>query len=100
MQQQSAHWVVLAVALATGSMILLRNVRTGKDRRSFGQWFILLLYRFLHFLYAIIRAMDVAYLEYRRELRHMPIEIENERELGKLIKADQECTGVLVTRES
>jgi prolipoprotein diacylglyceryltransferase len=87
MEQQTSHWITLTAALTVGLMILLFNLRPKKDRRSFGQWVILMLYRLIRFFWAIVRAADVAYLEYRRALQETPLEMENERSLGKIVKA-------------
>jgi hypothetical protein len=37
--------------------------------------------------WVMVRAVDVGYLEYRRAIGEAPFEIENERCLGKLVKA-------------
>jgi hypothetical protein len=86
MQQQASQWITLGIALAAGSFFLLRNVRPAKERRSLGQAFIRLLYRIVRFFWAGVRAVDIGYLEYRRVVTTMPLEIENERQLGKLIQ--------------
>ena len=90
MEQQTSHWITLTTALTVGLMILLFNLRPKKSRRSFGQWVILTLYKVIRFFWAIVRAVDVAYLEYRRALQETPLEIENERCLGKIVKAAAE----------
>jgi hypothetical protein len=90
MEQQTSHWITLTTALTVGLMILLFNLRPKKERRSFGQWVILTLYKVIRFLWAIVRAADVAYLEYRRALQETPLEVENERSLGKIVKAAPE----------
>jgi hypothetical protein len=87
MQEQLSQWSTLGVALGAGMIILLVNRRTAKERRSSGQWIILQLYRLIRFFWAIVRAVDVGYLEYRRVQQEATLEIENERFLGKLIKA-------------
>jgi len=89
MQQQASQWIALIVALVAGSLLLLRNVRPGKERRSVGQAFIHLLYRYTRFIWAISRAVDIGYLEYRRVLASTPLEIENEMHLGKRIQPVQ-----------
>lgn len=86
MEQNASQWVTLGVALAAGSFFLLRNVRPSKERRSMGQAFIHLLYRIVRFFWSAVRAVDIGYLEYRRVVTTMPLEIENERQLGKLVK--------------
>jgi hypothetical protein len=85
-EQQASQWVTLGIALAAGSFFLLRSVRPAKERRSAGQAFIHLLYRIVRFFWAAVRAVDIGYLEYRRVVTQMPLEIENERQFGKLIK--------------
>ena len=90
MEQQTSHWITLTTALTVGLMILLFNIRPKKSRRSFGQWVILTLYKVIRFFWAIVRAVDVAYLEYRRALQETPLEIVNERSLGKIVKAAAE----------
>ncbi|HEY7307610.1 MAG TPA: hypothetical protein VH601_26030 [Bryobacteraceae bacterium] len=87
MEQQFMRWIPLAVALAAAATILLRHMHVTKERRSFGQFLILGFYKWMRYLWAIVRAVDVAYLEYRRVLEDTPLQIENERHLGKLVKA-------------
>ena len=94
MEQQAFRWAPLAVALAAGLIILMRNVQLSRERRSPGQWFIFHSYRFMQFIWALVRGIDVGYLEYRRVLQQTKIEVENERCLGKLIKRRHE-EGVL-----
>lgn len=90
MEQQASQWVTLGIALAAGSFFLLRNIRPAKERRSLGQGFIHLLYKLVRFFWAAVRAVDIGYLEYRRVLTTMPLEIENERQLGKLVRPADE----------
>ena len=45
------------------------------------------MYGFMQFIWALVRGIDVGYLEYRRVLQQTRIEVENERWLGKLIKS-------------
>jgi hypothetical protein len=87
MQDQLSQWSTFGVALGAGMIILFVNRRTAKERRSSGQWIILQLYRVIRFFWAIVRAVDLGYLEYRRVQQEATLEIENERFLGKLIKA-------------
>lgn len=94
MQEQAFRWAPLTVALAAGLIILWRNSQLATERRSPGQWFIFRLYRFMQFIWAMVRGIDVGYLEYRRVLQQSKIEVENERWLGKLIKRPQQ-DGVL-----
>ncbi len=86
MEQQAFRWAPLTVALAAGLLILLRNAQLTKERRSPGQWLIFHSYRFMQFIWALVRGIDVGYLEYQRVLQQTRIEVENERWLGKLIK--------------
>lgn len=86
MEEQLMRWFPLAIALAAVGTILFRNMHVTKERRSFGQFLILGFYRWMRYLWAIVRAIDVAYLEYRRVLEDTPLQMENERHLGKLIK--------------
>jgi hypothetical protein len=88
MEQQTSHWITLATALTGGLIILLFSLRPKKARRSFGQWVILTLYKVVRFFWAIVRATDVAYLEYRRTLQEIPLDVENERSLGKIVKSE------------
>lgn len=92
MEQQAFRWAPLTVALLAGLFILIRNARDVEERRSPGQWFIYRLYRLMQFVWALVRGMDVGYLEYRRVLQQARIEVENERWLGKLIKGRQGTT--------
>ncbi len=92
MEQQAFRWAPLTVALVAGLLILLRNVQMTGERRSPGQWFIFRMYRFMQFVWALVRGIDVGYLEYRRVLQQSRIEVENERWLGKLIKGRQAAT--------
>lgn len=94
MQQEAFRWAPLTVALAAGLVILLRNAHGTKERRSPGQWFIFRLYRFMQFVWALVRGIDVGYLEYRRVLQQTRIEVENERWLGKLIKGRRNETAL------
>lgn len=90
MEQQAFRWAPLAVALAAGVIILLRNTQLSGERRSPGQWFIFRMYGFMQFVWALVRGIDVGYLEYRRVLQQTRIEVENERWLGKLNGRRQE----------
>lgn len=81
-----SRWIPLAVALAASLAVLIRNVQMSKERRSWGQLLIFTLYRGLRVVWAILRGIDVGFLEYRRVLQETSIEIQNERSLGKLIK--------------
>ena len=87
MQEEISRWTTLGIALGAGLIILLVNLRTVKERRSSGQWIILQLYKVMRFFWALVRAVDVGYLEYRRIQQEAELEIENERCLGKLVKA-------------
>ncbi|MGI8961951.1 MAG: hypothetical protein ACR2IV_19770 [Bryobacteraceae bacterium] len=86
MLEQVLHWSTLAVAFVLGLTVLLKK-KARKERRSSGQWVILLLYKAVRRAWALVRAIDVGYLEYRRAIKEAPFEIENERCLGKLVKA-------------
>lgn len=86
MQEQVLHWSTLGVAFLLGLTVLLKK-QAKKERRSWGQWVILLLYKAVRRFWAVVRAIDLGYLEYRRAIREAPFEIENERCLGKVIKA-------------
>jgi hypothetical protein len=86
MEDQLMRWIPLAVALAAVGTILFRNMQVTKERRSFGQFLILGFYKWMRYLWAIVRAIDVAYLEYRRVLEETPLQMENEKQLGKLVK--------------
>jgi hypothetical protein len=87
MQLDISRWIPLAIALAAAAAILFRNAQATTERRSTGQLLIFGLYRIIRFGWAILRGLDVGFLEYRRVLRESAIEIENERCLGKLIKS-------------
>ncbi len=87
MQEEVSRWTTLGIALGAGLIVLFLNRRTVKERRSSGQWIILQLYKVMRFFWAIVRAVDVGYLEYRRVQQEAALEIENERFLGKLVKA-------------
>ncbi len=87
MEEQLMHWMPLAIALAAVLTVLLRQMHITKERRSFGQFLILGSYKWMRFLWAIVRAIDVGYLEYRRVLEDTPLQIENEKYFGKLVKA-------------
>ncbi len=86
MEEQFMRWIPLAIALAAVGTILFRNMHVTKERRSFGQFLILSFYKCMRCVWAIVRAIDVAYLEYRRVLEDTPLQIENERYLGKMVK--------------
>ncbi len=86
MTQQVSHWLPLSFALILGGVILARNTRITGERRSFGQWIILSFYRVMRFLWAIVRGIDIGYLEFRQVLKQVQLESENERTLGKRIK--------------
>ena len=85
MEEQVLHWSTLGVASVLGLSILMAK-HARKERRSWGQWVILLLYKALGRLWAMVRAIDMGYLEYRRAIKEVPFQIENERCLGKLVK--------------
>lgn len=84
MEQQAFRWAPLTVALVAGLLILVRNRQIAKDRRSPGQWFIFRMYQVTQFFWALVRGIDVGYLEYRRVLQQAKIEVVNERWLGRL----------------
>jgi hypothetical protein len=86
MKEQVLHWSALGVAFALGLTVLVAKKQTTRERRSWGQWMILRLYKAAWRFWVIVRAIDVGYLEYRRAIGEAPFEIENERFLGKLIK--------------
>jgi hypothetical protein len=83
---QISRWIPLSIALAASLAVLIRNVQGSKERRSWGQLLIFTLYRGMRVIWAILRGIDLGYLEYRRVLKETAIEIQNERCLGKLIK--------------
>ena len=85
--QQASRWIPLAIALSAVTFILFKNFQVSKARRSSGQWLIYCLYKTTRVFWAVVRGIDVGYLEYRRVLREANIEVENEKCLGKLIKA-------------
>ncbi len=95
MEQQFSRWIPLAVALAASLAVLIRNVQVSKERRSWGQLLIFTLYRGMRVVWAILRGIDVGFLEYRRVLQETSIEIQNERSLGKLIKRRKEAKTAL-----
>ena len=95
MDQRASHWLPLAIALTAGLLILWRMSLSATQRRSSGQLFILFLYKVMRRAWAIVRAIDFGYLEYRRFLQETPIEIENERWLGKLIKSGSDKRAAL-----
>jgi hypothetical protein len=81
------RWMPLAIALGAVFTVLFRHMHVSKDRRSFGQFLILGFYKWMRYLWAIVRAIDIGYLEYRRVLEDTPLQIENEKYFGKLVKA-------------
>jgi hypothetical protein len=91
MEQQASQWISLAIALVAGAFFLFRNFRPSKERRSIGQAFICMLYKIVRFFWAVVRAVDIGYLEYRRVVTRTPLEMENEKELGKLIQPSREA---------
>ncbi|MBV9406980.1 MAG: hypothetical protein JO211_16650 [Acidobacteriaceae bacterium] len=95
MDQRASHWLPLAIGLVAGLLILWRTALSPKERRSWGQWCIFVLYRTVRRCWALVRAIDVGYLEYRRFLQNTPIEIENERWMGKLIKSHRDNAATL-----
>jgi hypothetical protein len=86
MEQEATRWIPLAIALGAVMVVLFRNIQLTKERRSSGQLLIFALYRAMRIVWAVLRGIDVGYLEYRRVLQETPIEVENERRLGKLVK--------------
>ena len=86
MEEQMLHWSSLGIALVLGLTVLVAKRQTRRERRSWGQWMILRFYMAAWRFWVMVRAVDVAYLEYRRAIGETPFEIENERFLGKLIK--------------
>ena len=95
-EQQTPHWITLTITFTIGLVILLCNLKPAKDRRSFGQWLILAFYKAVRFFWAIARAADVGYLEYRRVVAETPLDTENERFLGKLMRVAREEKPVTV----
>ena len=89
MREQIVHWIPLSFAILIGGVVLYRNHRIAGERRSVGQWIILLCYKMIRFLWAVVRGIDVGYLEFRRALLLTDIETENERTLGKRVKRNQ-----------
>jgi hypothetical protein len=87
MQEQLLHWSTLGVACVLGLTVLVAKKQVRKERRSWSQWVILRLYMTAWRFWVMVRAVDVGYLEYRRAIGEAPFEIENERCLGKLVKA-------------
>lgn len=87
MEQQASHWITVAVIFSIGLTVLLFNMKSMKERRSLGQWIILQLYKVVRFGWAVLRAVDVGYLEFRRTVQETPLSMENERFLGKIVKA-------------
>jgi hypothetical protein len=94
MQHELSQWLPVSLALVVGFLILLRHMNVSNDRRSFGQWTILSLYRMVHFFWAVARAVDLGYLEYRRIIQESRIEIENEKFFGKIVKASANANSV------
>ena len=86
MELQFSRWIPLGVALAASLAVLIRNVQVSRERRSWGQLLIFTLYRGMRVVWAILRGIDLGFLEYRRVLKETTIEIQNERCLGKLIR--------------
>ena len=84
MEQQAFRWAPLTVALVAALLILLRNVQMSTERRSPGQWLIFRLYRIMQFVWALVRGIDVGYLEYRRVLQQARIEVFIRVEVGGL----------------
>jgi hypothetical protein len=95
MQQELSRWIPLIVAIVAGSAILLRHAYGTKERRSPGQWVIFQMYRVIRIGWALIRGIDVGYLEYRRVLEQAAIQVENERQLGKLAKRGEGTAALL-----
>ena len=95
MDSQISRWIPLSVALAASIAILIRNMQSRRERRSSGQLMIFTLYRGMRLVWAILRGIDLGYLEYRRVLKETSIEIQNERCLGKLIKKRQAAEAVV-----
>jgi hypothetical protein len=85
-EEQMLHWSSVGIAFVLGLTVLVAKKQTTIERRSWGQWMILRLYKSAWRFWVMVRAIDVGYLEYRRAIGEAPFEIENERFLGKLIK--------------
>ena len=51
---------------------------------------ILTFYKVVRFGWAVLRGVDVGYLEYRRTVQETPLAMENERFLGKIVKVSKE----------
>lgn len=75
----------LSVVLLLLAIAFWRHFDTKRPHRSVWQALILLLYHTIRFFWAIVRGIDMGYLEFRRVMRETPIETGNERELGKLL---------------
>jgi hypothetical protein len=87
MQEQLLHWSTLGVAFVLGLTVLVVKKQDTRERRSWSQWVILRLYMTAWRFWVMVRAIDVGYLEYQRAIGDAPFEVENERYLGKLVKA-------------
>lgn len=87
MQEQLLHWSTLGVAFVLGLTVLVVKKQDTRERRSWSQWVILRLYMTAWRFWVMVRAIDVGYLEYRRAIGDAPFKVENERYLGKLVKA-------------
>ncbi len=86
MEQDLVHWLPLSLTFVIAGVFLWRHRRPKADRHSCGQRAILLFYRVIRFLWAIVRGVDVGYLEFRKVLASTVIDMENEKVLGRLVK--------------
>ena len=90
MEQQTSHWITLTTALTVGSDDSVIGSSTEKIRRLFGQWVILTFYKVNPFLLGDSSGGRCWLPEYRPPLQETPLEIENERSLGRIVKAAAE----------
>lgn len=80
-------YISIAIGLFLIAMFqAFRHHDTQHEHRSFLQWVISVMSRFVRFWYAVAVGFDFGYLKYRQTLEDTPIDLENEKVLGKILK--------------
>lgn len=76
------------IALVMGVIVFMAFRRNDRKRphRSFFQLIVFALYFIARWQYALIKGIDQGYVQYRLALQQTELEIDNERELGLILR--------------
>ena len=78
-------WAPFLILFMVFGWAMVRPHDIKNRHRSFPQWVIWRLSRFVHWLHAVQVGIDLGYLHYRHTLVRPLYELQNEKELGLLI---------------